>query len=92
MKINVAHIREKSSSGGWIDYAVFGAKSNLGSRFDNQSLLERLTLRARGTGLKIDQAALAFKQNGRVQYFGSRNLVQHLSRAGHPGWTHTIDA
>ncbi len=92
MKINVAHIREKSTTGGWIDFAVFDAKSNSGSQFDNQNLLQQLTLKARGSGLKIDQAALAFRQNGRAQFFGSKNLVQHLSRAGVPGWTHTIDA
>ena len=26
MKINLAHIREHSTSGGWIDFAVFDAK------------------------------------------------------------------
>lgn len=27
MKIDLAHIRERSTTGGWIDFIVFGAKS-----------------------------------------------------------------
>jgi hypothetical protein len=89
MRISLAHLRERSAAGGWIDFAVFGAKSTTGS---NAELLESLTLRARQSGLKVDQAALAFMEGGRVQFYGSRPLVDFLSRNGVPAWTHEIDA
>ena len=91
MKINLAHIRERSTSGGWIDFAVFEAKSTSGSDSDNDTLLTRLTATARASGLKIDQSALAYSQNGRIQFYGTKNLVDYLSNSGLPQWTHEID-
>jgi hypothetical protein len=88
MKIHLAHIRAPSTSGGYIDFAVFDAKSTSGS---NATLLAQLTARARVSGLKIDQSALAYSQNGRIQFYGSRHLVDHLARSGLPRWTHEID-
>lgn len=92
MKINLAHIRERSTSGGWIDFAVFDARSNSGSNYDNANLLNQLTAKARASGLKIDQSALAYRQNGRIQFYGTQNLVDYVSNAGLPQWTHEIDA
>ena len=92
MKINVAHLRERSTSGGWIDFAVFDAKSHSGSKSDNEALLQQLTIKARLAGLKIDQSALAYNQNGRPKFYDSKNLVDYLSNNGVPGWTHDIDA
>jgi len=91
MKINLAHIREKSTSGGWIDFAVFDAKSTSGTNSDNAVLLADLTAKARTSGLKIDQSALAFKQAGQIRFYGDKNLVDYLSRNGVPRWTHKID-
>ena len=90
MQINLAHLRERSTAGTPIDFAVFEARSNSRSQSDNSRLLEQLVMKARGAGLKVDQAALAFSENGRIKFFGSRNLVQYLSRSGLPGWTHTV--
>ncbi|MHB1313516.1 MAG: hypothetical protein ACYC3L_15975 [Gemmatimonadaceae bacterium] len=92
MKINVAHIREQSTSGTPIDFAVFDARSSTGSTEDNAALLEQLTAKARLAGLKIDQSALAYFEAGSNRFYGSKNLVAHLSRAGVPVWTHQIDA
>ncbi len=88
MKISLAHLRERSTSGGWINFAVFDAKSTNG---DNSSLLHMLTQAARNAGLKVDQSALAYKANGRIQFYGDRNLVDYLSKSGVSHWTHTID-
>ncbi len=88
MKINLAHLRERSTSGGYIDFAVFEAKSNGG---DNAAALSQLTLEARSSGLKIDKSALAFMQNGRITFFGTPDLVEYLSKSGAPQWTHQID-
>ena len=60
MKVNFAHIRERAQNGGWINFAVFDARSSSGSRDDNSQLLAQLTAKARGANLRVDQAALAF--------------------------------
>lgn len=92
MKVNTAHLRERARNGGWINFAVFEAKSSSGTRDDNARLLAQLTARARRANLQVDQSALAFMSGGQVQFFGSPPLVQYLSKSGLPGWTHTIEA
>lgn len=92
MKVNFAHIRERGQNGGWINFAVFDARSSSGSRDDNSQLLAQLTAQARNANLRIDQAALAFMSGGRLQFFGSQPLVDFLSRSGLPSWTHSINA
>ncbi len=91
MRINFAHLRERATNGGYIDFAVFEAKSNNGTDSANAGVLEQLTNRARMAGHKIDQSALAFMQNGHIRFYGTKNLVDYLSNAGVPRWTHTID-
>jgi hypothetical protein len=91
MRVNLAHIRERSSSGGWIDFAVFDAKSNSASDADNGRLLHPLTAKAIALGLRIDQSALAYAEGGRLKFYGTTNLLTHLSSVGLPQWTHHID-
>lgn len=90
MRINFAHLREHSTSGGWVNFAVFDAKSVSGDS-GNSQLLAQLTAQVRAQGLRVDQSALAFTQNGRVRFYGTETLVNYLSRVGIPGWTHSID-
>jgi hypothetical protein len=92
MKINLAHIRERAAAGGWIDFAVFDARSTTGTNSDNAILLQELTAKARAEGLKIDQSALAFARNRQIMFYGSKHLVDYLSKGWVPHWTHTIDA
>ena len=54
MKINMAHLKERATSGGWINFAVFDARSTTG---DNAGLLHQLTMAARANGLAVDQSA-----------------------------------
>ena len=91
MQISLAHIRERSTTGGYIDFAVFDAKSSSGSDSDNGRLLAQLTTKARVSGLKVDQSALAYNYNGSIRFYGTKNLVDYLSGNGLPNWTHTID-
>lgn len=91
MKINLAHLRERARSGGWINFVVFDARSASGAQSDNSSLLSQLTARARAANLRVDQSALAFMSGGRLQFYGSAPLVEYLSRSGLPRWTHSID-
>lgn len=92
MRINLAHIRERSTSGGWIDFAVFDARSSSGTDSDNAALLAQLTAKARASGLTVDQSALAYDEAGRIRFYGTKHLVDYLSRSGLPQWTHQIDA
>ena len=78
MKVKMAHLRERAQSGGWINFAVFDARSTTG---DNASLLHQLTKAARVSGLMIDQSALAFSYGGRMQFFGDKNLASYLAKA-----------
>lgn len=91
MRINFAHLRERATSGVWVNFAVFEAKSTSGTNSDNRTLLSQLTSKAISTGLKIDQSALVFMQHGHIQFYGDQNLVNYLSSSGVPQWTHTID-
>jgi len=88
MQIKMAHLRERATNGGWINFAVFDAKSTTG---ENDTLLYQLTLSARASGLRVDQSALAFKSGGRIQFYGDKNLVSFLAKCGVPRWTHTVD-
>lgn len=90
MKLNFAHIRERSTSGGSIDFAVFDARSTSGSDSANTQVLEDLTKKARLAGYKIDQSALAFIEHGRVKFYGLKSLVDYLSKQGVPRWTHSL--
>ncbi len=86
-KINLAHIRERSTTGAWINFVVFDAKSTTNN---NEKLLIQLTSQARANGLKVDKSALAYTRNGRLEFYGTEDLVQYLSQNGLPQWTHSI--
>ncbi|PCJ41482.1 MAG: hypothetical protein COA71_07950 [SAR86 cluster bacterium] len=92
MEVNMAHFRQKTVIGGFIDFAIFDAKSESGTESDNLELLNSLTRAAiQSKNLKIDQAALVFKKNDQVRFYGSNDLVNYLSKAGFPKWTHTLE-
>ena len=92
MRVNLAHLREHARSGGWINFAVFEARSSSGSNEDNARLLAQLTAKAKNANLRVDQSALAFMSGSRIQFFGSPPLVEYLSKNGLPSWTHSIEA
>lgn len=86
MRIQMAHLRDQG-----IDFAVFAADAPSGSRSDRQALLNRLVATARMNRLKVDKAALAFEESGRINFFGTRDLVDYLASRGVPNWTHALD-
>jgi hypothetical protein len=87
MRINVAHLRDQG-----IDFAVFDADANSHMDHDRASLLQHLSFTARRAGLKVDKAALAFRQGNHIAFYGTPDLVRYLQTLGVPRWTHTIDA
>lgn len=91
MRINLAHLRERSTAGGYIDFAIFEANATSGTDADRADVLHDLTMKARMQGLKVDQSALAYRESGRLRFYGSRSLVDYLAKRGVPRWTHSID-
>jgi hypothetical protein len=90
MQINFAHLRERATNGGDINFAVFEARANSNSDTARSEVLADLTVRARQSGLRVDQSALAFTENGRIKFYGTKNLVDYLSRGWIPHWTHKL--
>lgn len=90
MQIKFAHLRAPASNGGDINFAVFDARANSNTDSARSSVLADLTMRARHSGLRVDQSALVFSDNGHIRFYGSKNLVDYLSHRGVPGWTHTL--
>ena len=88
MKVNMLHIRERSISGDWINFAVFDARSANGN---NDRLLYKLTQVARADGLPVDQSALAFQEKGKVRFYGDQDLVAYLAHGWIPDWNRTIE-
>ena len=91
MKINFAHLRESSTNGGWINFAVFEADANSRIGSARADVLHNLTMKARLSGLKVEQSALVFSEYGQIKFYGSPNLVEYLSNYGVPHWTHSMD-
>ena len=91
MNINLAHVRERSVHGGWINFVVFEADATDRTASGRARVLAGLTLKARANRLKVDQAAIAFVENGKIHFYGDPNLVDYLSKSGVPRWTHKLD-
>ena len=85
MTINVAHLRTQG-----IDFVVADADATTGLESDRNALLSRIVTIARRSGLKVQKAALAFSDGGRLTYFGTPDLVKFLAENGVPRWTHTL--
>jgi hypothetical protein len=87
VKIDVAHVNIQG-----INCAVFDADATDRSARGRSALLERLTERARASGLAVSKRALRFTTGRSVMFFGDQDLVAYLRNHG---WalsaTHTID-
>ncbi|HUP62495.1 MAG TPA: hypothetical protein VNA69_18975 [Thermoanaerobaculia bacterium] len=91
MRVNFAHLRERSTAGGFIDFAVFDANANSGTDDDRADVLADLTMKARYSGLKVDASALVYREHGQMRTYGDRIVVDYLSRMGIPRWTNWMD-
>lgn len=85
-QVSLAHVRIQG-----VNCAVFAADAAVHTRSARANLLAQLATAARHAGLRVDKAALAYVEFGRRVYFGAPDLVQYLSSAGLPAWTHSID-
>lgn len=84
-KIRMAHLRAQG-----INFAVFAADSPSRTSQGRAELLADLAGKARGSGLRVDKAALAFTEGGRPTFYGTPDLVRYLSTHGVSRWTHTL--
>lgn len=90
-EVQLAHFRQQTATGQFIDFAIFDARTESGSESDNLELLNGLVNKAiELEKLKIDQAALMFKRDGEIRFYGSTDLVNYISKVGFPKWTHTL--
>ena len=87
MRIQLAHLRDQG-----INFAVFAADAPSRLSSDRNDVLRNLTSKAEAAGLRVDKAALAFTEHGRLTFYGTPDLVRYLSQRGVPRWTHWIDA
>ena len=87
----MAHLRQETSNGDFMDFAIFDARSESGSEADNLTLLNELSENARKNNFKVDQAVLVFKIDDEIRFYGSTELAKYLSKVGFPKWTHQID-
>lgn len=86
MTINFAHLHDQG-----IDFAVFDADSRCRTDAGRSNLLADLIFEARKSGLKVDKAALAYAEFGRLTFYGTPDLVRYLSSGWSPHWTHTLN-
>lgn len=91
MRINLAHLRERSTNGRDVNFAVFDANASNDTDRGRDQLLAALTRSARQQGLAVEIAALAYSEHGKLRFYGEPSVVQYLAAGGLPGWTHTID-
>lgn len=87
MKIKFAHLRDKSTNGGYIDFVVFNGKPS-----GNMNIaLRQLTEQVRQSGLKVDKSAFQYLENRNVVYYGDDDLTKYLQNRGPiTSWTHEI--
>lgn len=91
MRINLAHLRDRSTNGGDVNFAVFDANASNGTDHGRAQLLATLTTKARQSGLNVEIAALIYQEHGQLRTYGEPSVVRYLEARGVPRWTHTIE-
>jgi len=87
-KIPLAHVNIQG-----INCVIFDADARVPTNQARSALLAQLASQARAAGLAVSKRALAFRQGGRLTFFGDDDLVRYLSN--NPSalrWTHKIAA
>ena len=83
--IRMAHLQTQG-----ISFAVFDADATSRQPHARSEVLADLTHLAQTQGLRVQKAALAFHEGGRIRFFGAPDLVQYLARNWRLQWTHTL--
>ena len=92
MRIEFSHLREMSTTGRYVDFAIFNAKPNNNTESGRAALLAQLTIAAvQALDLKIDVAGLIYSEHGQVKSWGHPFVVDFLNKRGIPRTTHYLD-
>jgi hypothetical protein len=86
MRIEMAHVQAQG-----INFAVFDGDAANHTDTGRRALLGQLVAKARANRLRVAKAALAYRDSGRIKFFGTPDLVKYLASRGVPRWTHTLD-
>jgi hypothetical protein len=90
MRINFAHLKERSTTGRDVNFAVFDAKPTNNTPEERDQLLLDLILRARAMNLNVEVGALAYVEHGQSKYWGHEFVLDYLVDRGIPRMTHYV--
>lgn len=91
MRIEFAHLRERSTSGQYVDFAVFYSKADSNTASAKDAWLARLISAANNSGRKVEVGALVYEEHGQVKSWGHQFVLDYLSKKGAPRPNYYID-
>lgn len=91
MRIDLAHLREQSTTGQWVDFAVFFAKTNEDTDEARGTLLSQLIVAANQADRRVEAGALVYEQYNQIRWWGHPFVVDYLNKRGVPRPTHSIE-
>jgi hypothetical protein len=91
MRIEFAHLQERSTTGRLVDFAIFHAKANNNTDSARNAWLSQLTFAARSIGRKVDVSALVYDEHGQIKTWGHPFVLDYLSKRGVPRPTHYVE-
>lgn len=84
MRIEFAHFQELSTTGHYVDFAVFHAKANSNTDSARDAWLAQLIIAANSSGRKVDVGALVYEDFGQIKTWGHPFVLDYLSKRGVP--------
>ena len=90
-RIDFSHLKELSTNGQYVSFAIFQAKPTQNSERAREELLAQLILDARGLGLRVESAAIVYDENGQIKTWGHEFALDYLSKRGIPRATHYLN-
>ncbi|HYY57275.1 MAG TPA: hypothetical protein VE842_08065 [Pyrinomonadaceae bacterium] len=84
MRIEFAHLQERSTTGQLVDFAVFHAKANSNTDSARDAWLAQLILAAQSIGRKVDAAALVYNEHRQIKTWGHPFVLDYLFKRGVP--------
>jgi len=84
MRIEFAHLRQRSTTGQMVDFAVFHAKANGNTDADRQRWLSELGNSSSSSRRKVDVAALVYQEGTQMTWWGHPFVGDFINRLGVP--------
>lgn len=84
MRIEFAHLQERSTTGQLVNFAVFHAKANSNTAAARDAWLAQLIIAANSIGKKVDVGALVYNEHGQIKTWGHPFVLDYLSKRGVP--------